>query len=155
VLRASYSLEFQILQNEPNFLTSSQSVGCKIPLAVGFEFIDENGGGPGVRLRKPLNFQNEANFLTDFNSLVEIPPSSSTRTAADQACASEAAEAEALRTGNLLANPGGTNGQQMNQTIWRYRRKAVVAFILDVERIARETPESRMRDGLAAGLVRC
>ena len=39
VLRA-YSLEFQraFLQNEPNFLTSSQSVGCKIPLVVGVEF---------------------------------------------------------------------------------------------------------------------
>ena len=32
--------------------------------STGVEFIDENGGGPGVRLRKPLNFQNEANFLT-------------------------------------------------------------------------------------------
>jgi hypothetical protein len=33
-LRASYSLEFQraFLQNEPNFLTPSQSVGCKIPV---------------------------------------------------------------------------------------------------------------------------
>jgi len=36
-LRASYSLEFQraFLQNEPNFLTPSQSVGCKIPVVAG------------------------------------------------------------------------------------------------------------------------
>jgi hypothetical protein len=48
--QASYSVEFRglFLQNEPNFLTLSQSVGCRARV----EFIDENGGGPGVRLRK-------------------------------------------------------------------------------------------------------
>ena len=52
VMNWSEAVESRFVQNEPNFLTSSQSVGCKIPLVVGIEFIDENGGGPSVRLRK-------------------------------------------------------------------------------------------------------
>jgi hypothetical protein len=45
--------------NAPNdmrgdFAKRSQHYWMRIPVALaGVEFIDENGGGPGVRLRKP------------------------------------------------------------------------------------------------------
>ena len=51
IMNWSEAVESRFVQNEPNFLTSSQSVGCKIPLVAGVEFVDENGDGPGLRLR--------------------------------------------------------------------------------------------------------
>jgi hypothetical protein len=42
-------------QNEPNiiFLANEASSGAAARKIAGVEFIDENGGGAGVRLRKP------------------------------------------------------------------------------------------------------
>jgi hypothetical protein len=45
-------------QNEPDLLRLGSPIGAngtlKASEAAGVEFIDENGGGPGVRLRKPV-----------------------------------------------------------------------------------------------------
>jgi hypothetical protein len=43
------------LADEETSMTSANDLAVRRALeAAGVEFIDENGGGPGVRLRKPL-----------------------------------------------------------------------------------------------------
>ena len=42
------------LANEERLLTAANDLAIRHALeAAGIEFIDENGGGPGVRLKKP------------------------------------------------------------------------------------------------------